>query len=264
VSGRILVNNLSVIYNTTDPVVAIEGLNMEIADGECVSIVGPSGCGKSTLLNAIAGFIEPTSGDILLDGEKVTAPGPQLGVVFQNYELFPWKTVFQNIEFGLKMKGMIKEARALAVAEYIDRVGLEGFADRYPSDLSAGMAQRVGLARVLINQPKAVLLDEPFASLDAQTRLEMQEWVMTMWATSEITVLNVTHNIEEAIRLSDRVIIMTALPGKIRTIITIPFERPRPYSITGSTEFIKTRMTIYELIREEATRQRLHITEPAL
>lgn len=255
VKGHISVDKISVVYDVENPVVAVKDLSFNVEAGEFVSIVGPSGCGKSTILNTIAGFITPTSGAAFIDGAKITSPGADRGVVFQNYELFPWKTVFQNIEFGLKMSGKMKEVRTQLVKEYIDKIGLADFADRFPSELSCGMAQRVGLARVLINEPTVILLDEPFASLDSQIRLEMQELLMEMLEASHKTMINVTHDYEEAIRLSDRIIVMTALPGRIKKIMSSPFPRPREYSITGSQEFIEMKLLLYSLIKDELQEQ---------
>lgn len=249
--GHILVKNLTVVYEGKMPVVAVKNFSFEVNIGEFVSIVGPSGCGKSTTLNVIAGFIKPSSGEVLLNGKRITSPGSDRGVVFQNYELFPWKSVFHNIEFGPKMNRMKKDVRRKLVEEYIRQIRLRGFEKKYPFELSSGMAQRVALARVFVNNPLVLLLDEPFGSLDAQTRIKMEELLLNIWDSNRRTVIFVTHDIEEAIFLSDRVIVMTALPGRLKTELKVPLERPRTYEIIATPEFSKLKLEIHSLIREE-------------
>ena len=249
--GYISAKSLTVTYENKNRVVAVKNLSFSIAAGELVAIVGPSGCGKSTTLNIIAGFIKPNEGEILLDNKKITSPGPDRGVVFQNYELFPWKTVFQNIEFGPKMGGMKKDEREKLVEEYIRRIKLKEFKNCFPFEISAGMAQRVALARVLINNPAVILLDEPFGSVDAQTRIEMEELLLEIWEEYRRTIIIVTHDIDEAIFLSDRIIVMTALPGTLKRELVVPLPRPRTYEVTSTSEFANLKLELYALIKEE-------------
>lgn len=254
--GSISSKNLTVIYSNKgkEPVVAIKALSFEVEAGEFVSIIGPSGCGKSTTLNAIAGFIEPAEGKILLDDKEITSPGPDRGIVFQNYELFPWKTVFQNIEFGLKMSGMKKGYRKKLVEEYIQEIGLKGFEGSFPFELSGGMAQRVALARALINNPAVILLDEPFGALDAQTRITIQTLLLKVWESDHKTIIFVTHDIEEAIFLSDRIIVMSVLPGRVEKEFEVPLNRPRTYEMTASPEFSNLKLELYSAIREAVSK----------
>ncbi|HXF82266.1 MAG TPA: ABC transporter ATP-binding protein [bacterium] len=215
-------------------VTAVEGVSLSVAPGEFVSIVGPSGCGKTTLLNIIAGFLPPTRGEVLLDGRRVQGPGPDRGVVFQSFALFPWKTVLDNVAFGLKMRGVPRAERERVAREYIALVGLAGSEDRYPHELSGGMQQRVGVARVLANHPDVMLMDEPFASVDAQTRMTLQEELTRIWEAKRPTVLFVTHDVDEAIFLANRVIVLTARPARVREVV--PVDLPRPRSWTALVE----------------------------
>ncbi len=210
-------------------VAAVEDVSLEIHNGEFVSILGPSGCGKTTLLNIIAGFIAPTRGEILLNGRRIQGPGPDRGVVFQTFALFPWKTVLDNVGFGLKMRGVPKPERDRIAREYIALVGLEGFEDRYPHELSGGMQQRVGVARVLANNPELLLMDEPFASVDAQTRMTLQEELTRIWEDRRPTILFITHDVEEAVFLANRVIVLSARPGRVRETIDVALPRPRSW-----------------------------------
>jgi NitT/TauT family transport system ATP-binding protein len=214
--------------------------------------VGPSGCGKSTLLNAVAGFLKPTTGTVSVDGEAVKGPSAERGMVFQQYSLFPWKTVRENVEFGLKMRGMNRSQRERAARTLLGLAGLEAFEKHYPDRLSGGMKQRVGIVRALATGPKVLLLDEPFGALDAQTRVIMQQILTNMWQRLKISVLFVTHDIDEAIFLSDRVYCMTARPGSIKAEIPIPLERPRQQSMMMSSEFLALRRGLMSLIREES------------
>jgi NitT/TauT family transport system ATP-binding protein len=223
-----------------------------VQPGEFVSIVGPSGCGKSTLLNAVAGFLRPTSGSVAVDGEIVSGPSAERGMVFQQYSLFPWKTVRENVEFGLKMRGMSRAQRERAARTLLGLAGLEAFEKHYPERLSGGMKQRVGIVRALATGPKVLLLDEPFGALDAQTRVIMQQILTNLWQRLKISVLFVTHDIDEAIFLSDRVYCMTARPGSIKAEIPIPLERPRQQSMMMSSEFLGLRRGLMSLIREES------------
>jgi NitT/TauT family transport system ATP-binding protein len=231
-----------------EEVVALDGIDLEIGDDEFLTILGPSGCGKTTLLNIVACFESATNGEVRLDGERLLKPGPDRGVVFQEYALFPWLTVQQNIEFGLRERGMPKAERRVRVRRQIATVGLSGFEQRYPQELSGGMRQRVALARVLVNDPKILLMDEPFAALDAQTRTMMQRELLSVWSAERRTAIFITHNIEEAILLGDRVVVMTARPGRIKEIVTI--DLPRPRDVT-SAEFNEIRRRITALLEDE-------------
>jgi NitT/TauT family transport system ATP-binding protein len=251
--GHIDVRNFSLSYDSIEgPVAAVTDTQIHVNPGEFVSIVGPSGCGKSTLLNAVAGFLKPTTGVVTVDGERVNGPSAERGMVFQQYSLFPWKTVRENVEFGLKMRGMPRSQRERAARTLLGLAGLEAFEKHYPEKLSGGMKQRVGIVRALATGPKVLLLDEPFGALDAQTRVIMQQILTNMWQRLKISVLFVTHDIDEAIFLSDRVYCMTARPGSIKAEIPIPLERPRQQSMMMSSEFLALRRGLMSLIREES------------
>ena len=232
-----------------EEVVAIAGLDLEVADREFLTILGPSGCGKTTFLNIVAGFERETGGSLVLDGARIAGPGPDRGVVFQEYALFPWLTVEGNVEFGLRERGVPAAERAARTQRQIAAVGLVGFERRYPQELSGGMRQRVALARVLVNDPKILLMDEPFAALDAQTRSLMQEELLNMWSSDRRAVIFVTHNIEEAILLGDRVVVMTARPGRIKEIVEVKLSRPRDVT---SDQFNGLRRHVGLLMEEEA------------
>src|SRR5256886_2912808 len=223
---------------------AVDGISFSIAAGDLVSLVGPSGCGKSTLLRLIAGLDFPDSGELLVDEEKILGPSAERGLVFQDPNLFPWLTVRRNIEAGLVARGVLHDKRH-EVDEFIRLVCLEVFADAYPHHLSGGMAQRVALARALINHPKVLLLDEPLGALDAFTRMRMQDEVLRLWQNRRTTMLLVTHDIDEAIYMSDRIIILTQRPGTIEQIIPIALDRPRDRS---SSDFLSLRSEILELL----------------
>jgi NitT/TauT family transport system ATP-binding protein len=231
---------------------AVDDVSIHVRPGEFVSIIGPSGCGKSTLLNAVAGFLKPTGGTVAVDGEAVEGPSADRGMVFQQYSLFPWKTVRGNVEFGLKMKGKDRYSREAAARTLLGLAGLLQFENQYPDRLSGGMKQRVGIVRALATGPKVLLLDEPFGSLDAQTRVIMQQILTNMWQRLKISVLFVTHDIDEAIFLSDRVYCMTARPGTIKAEIVVPLERPRQQAMMLSSEFLGLRRGLMSLIREES------------
>jgi NitT/TauT family transport system ATP-binding protein len=252
-NGHVEVKNFSLSYETLDgSVAAVADTRIHVNPGEFVSIVGPSGCGKSTLLNAVAGFLEPTTGTVTVDGKPVKGPSAERGMVFQQYSLFPWKTVRENVEFGLKMRGMARSQRERAARTLLGLAGLDAFENHYPERLSGGMKQRVGIVRALATGPKVLLLDEPFGALDAQTRVIMQQILTNMWQRLKISVLFVTHDIDEAIFLSDRVYCMTARPGSIKAEIPIPLERPRQQSMMMSSEFLALRRGLMSLIREES------------
>ena len=223
---------------------ALSDISLSIAAGELVSLIGPSGCGKSTLLRLIAGLDFADSGDLLIGSEPISEPGAERGLVFQDPNLFPWLTVRRNIEAGLVARGVLREKRT-EVDEFMCLVGLEAFGDAYPHHLSGGMAQRVALARALINHPKVLLLDEPLGALDAFTRMRMQDEVLRLWQTRRTTILFVTHDIDEAIYMSDRIMIMTQPPGRIDQTIANTLPRPRDRS---SPEFLRLRGNILELL----------------
>jgi len=223
---------------------ALESISLSLAAGELVSLVGPSGCGKSTLLRLIAGLDAPDAGELLVGAEPITGPNAERGLVFQDPNLFPWLTVRRNIEAGLVARHVLHEKRP-EVEEFMRLVGLESFADAYPHHLSGGMAQRVALARALINHPKVLLLDEPLGALDAFTRMRMQDEVLRLWQARGTTMLLVTHDIDEAIYMSDRIVIMTQRPGKIERTIPVNLARPRDRS---SAEFLQLRGEILELL----------------
>lgn len=232
VGEGLIIRDLSKVYYDLyagQHVVAVDRVSLRIATGEFVSILGPSGCGKTTLLNMVAGFIPPTQGEILLNGRRIKGPGPDRGVVFQSFALFPWKTVLDNVAFGLKMRGMPRDERDRIAREYIALVGLAGFESRFPHELSGGMQQRVGVARVLANDPELMLMDEPFASVDAQTRMTLQEELTRIWEARQPTILFVTHDVEEAVFLANRVIVLSARPGRIRETLQVDLPRPRAW-----------------------------------
>jgi NitT/TauT family transport system ATP-binding protein len=251
--GRVTVTNFSLSYDTLEgPVEAVSDASICVNPGEFTSIIGPSGCGKSTLLNAVAGFLKPTHGEVAVDGEPVAGPSADRGMVFQQYSLFPWKTVRENVEFGLKMKDIDRSKRETSARTLLGLAGLLSFENQYPDSLSGGMKQRVGIIRALATGPKVLLLDEPFGALDAQTRVIMQQILTNMWQRLKTSVLFVTHDIDEAIFLSDRVYCMTARPGTIKAEVAIPLERPRQQSVMMSSEFLALRRGLMSLIREES------------
>ncbi len=208
-------------------VTAVQDVSLTVAQSEFVSIVGPSGCGKTTLLNMIAGFIAPSEGRVLIDGRVVSGPGPDRGVVFQSFALFPWKTVLENIAFGPKMRGVGRQERERIAREFVALVGLAGREGRYPHELSGGMQQRVGVARALANEPDVLMMDEPFASVDAQTRMTLQEELTRIWQARRPTILFVTHDVDEAVFLADRVVVLSG--GQVKADLAIPLPRPRTW-----------------------------------
>jgi NitT/TauT family transport system ATP-binding protein len=230
-------------------VVALDGFTVNIEPREFLTLLGPSGCGKSTLLNIIAGFEQPDGGQVLLDGRAVTQPGPDRGVVFQDYALFPWLNVQQNVAYGLREKGLPRAEVAVTAQRFIGMVGLTGFERRYPHELSGGMRQRVALARVLAIDSQILLMDEPFAAVDAQTRVILQEELQRIWMQTLKTVVFVTHSVDEAIYLSDRVTVMTARPGTVKALVRIGLERPRDAT---SDAFNAYRREITHLIEVES------------
>ena len=235
-------------------VLALQDIDLIVAPREFAAILGPSGCGKSTLLNMVAGFDRPTRGTVRAGGEEILEPSPKRAVVFQEPALFPWLSVMENVVFGPKTQGEPATQYRARAAQIIEQVGLKGFEASYPAELSGGMRQRVGIARVLIMQPQVLLMDEPFGSLDAQTRSLMQELLLEVWERHHQTVLFVTHDIEEALLLADRVCVMTARPGRIKKSIEVKIPRPRALEVTTSPEFNDLRREVLALIREESQR----------
>jgi NitT/TauT family transport system ATP-binding protein len=223
-----------------------------VQPGEFVSLIGPSGCGKSTLLNVVAGFLEPSSGQTLLDGQPIRGPGSDRGVVFQQYSLFPWMTVRKNVEFGLKMQGQAPSERETHARTLLGLAGLLSFENHYPDQLSGGMKQRVGIVRALATSPQVLLMDEPFGALDSQTRVVMQEILTNMWQRLRLSVLFITHDIDEAVFLSDRIYVMTSRPGRIKSEMVVPLPRPRTPEMTAWPQFAAMVQTIRSLIREES------------
>jgi len=234
------------------PTRALEPNSLSVADNDFICILGPSGCGKSTLLRIIAGLDLPTTGRVLLDGDPVGGPGPDRGMVFQSYTLFPWLTVEQNICFGLREKGLPRAEQERIAGHYVDRVGLKGFEHHYPKMLSGGMQQRTALARALANDPKILLLDEPFGALDNQTRMLMQELLLGIWEADRKTVLFVTHDIDEAIFMGTRVAVMTARPGRLKSDVRIDLSHPRHYTVKTTQEFAAYKARLTEEIRAES------------
>jgi NitT/TauT family transport system ATP-binding protein len=233
---------------------AIDCMSLSIEPGEFVTIVGPSGCGKSTFLHIVGGFEQATSGSILLQDRPIAKPGPDRGMMFQEPALFPWRTVFGNVVWGLEAQGVEKKERCKITENYLRMVGLWNFANSYPNELSGGMKQRVALARVLSFEPELLLMDEPFGALDAQTRELMQEELQRIWDQTQKTVLLVTHDLDEAIYMSDRVIVFSARPGRIKKEFPIDLPRPRKIEIKTSPRYAEYRNLIWSLLREEVVR----------
>jgi NitT/TauT family transport system ATP-binding protein len=251
--GRVVIDRVAVTFGRGSNVqTAVAETSLDIAPGEFVCLLGPSGCGKSTLLNCVAGYVAPSRGAVTVDGEAITKPGPDRGMVFQQYSLFPWKTVLDNVAFGPRVAGK-NDSEAIA-RTFLDMVGLGRFAKRYPGELSGGMQQRVGIARALANYPRVLLMDEPFGALDAQTRIMMQESLLRIWSEFGITVLFVTHDIDEALFLADRVLVMSASPGHIIADLHVPLARPRQPEIATEDSFIRLKRQCLEKIRAESLR----------
>ena len=236
------------------PTQAIEPIDFAVEDNDFIAILGPSGCGKSTLLRIVAGLDQPTSGQVAIDGAPVTGPGPDRGMVFQSYTLFPWLDVKRNICFGLREKGLPAAEQERIAEAYIRRVGLTGFEHHLPRMLSGGMQQRTALARALANDPKILLLDEPFGALDTQTRTLMQELLLSIWEVDRKTVLFVTHDIDEAIFMANRVVVMTARPGRIKAVVDIALPRPRHYIVKTEPAFVALKARLTDEIRAESIR----------
>lgn len=250
--GAVNVEGISMIFSQKERFnQVLESVNLQINPGEFVCLLGPSGCGKSTLLNIIAGFIKPTAGYVVVDQQQVTKPGADRGFVFQQYSLLPWKTIYQNVELGLKIKGLPKVERQDMVGEYLNLVGLAKYRNAYPAELSGGMKQRASIIRALVNSPSVLLMDEPFAALDAQTRHMMQELLLNIWETLKTTIVFVTHDIEEAVFLGDRIFVMGVQPGRIKAEIPIPLQRPRHVDDMLTTQYTQLNRQVFNLIREE-------------
>lgn len=254
---KITAKNVTKVYRVendegkADQLSVLNDFQLQVKKGEFLAILGPSGCGKSTFLNILGGLDKQTSGKIYVDDQPVVGSGNNMGYVFQAYALFPWRTVLENIEIGLEIRGVGKSERKKVAREYITLVGLDEFTNRYPHELSGGMKQRVAIARALAYQPDVLLMDEPFAALDAQTRELLQLELLRIWEKNNKTVIFVTHSIDEAIFLADRVAVMTARPGKIKEIIDIPLPRPRTGDIRNTNEFAKIRYQAWELLKDE-------------
>ncbi|MFW9266650.1 ABC transporter ATP-binding protein [Pseudomonas sp. D2-30] len=254
--GRIDIRQLSIVLGQgAQAFEAVQGLDCQIEAGQFVCILGPSGCGKSTLLGALAGHLQPSTGTLNVDAVPVAGPSPQRGMVFQQHTLFPWRSVRDNVAFGLKMRGLGKVERQRAADEMLASVGLEGFAGHWPDQLSGGMQQRVEIARVLVNRPRLLLMDEPFGALDALTRLNMQELLLDIWTRIRTTVVFVTHDIDEALFLADRLLVMSPRPGRIIEDLRLDFPRPRTTELVTSPEFSRLKRHCLELLRHEDGQQ---------
>jgi ABC-type nitrate/sulfonate/bicarbonate transport system ATPase subunit len=238
--------------NGGQPTLALQPTSLDIAHNDFITVLGPSGCGKSTLLRIVAGLDAPTQGEVLLDGQRVQGPGADRGMVFQSYTLFPWLTVRENICFGLREKGMPIAHQAEIADRFIAEVGLAGFESHYPKQLSGGMQQRVALARALANDPKVLLLDEPFGALDNQTRALMQELLLSIWELHKKTVLFVTHDVDEAIFMANRCVVFSARPGRIKNELAIDLPYPRHYTVKTTPRFSELKAVVTEDIRAES------------
>lgn len=250
-NNKIVARNLRkafAIKRTGQPVVALTDFELAVRAGEFVCIVGPSGCGKSTFLQLVAGLEEPSAGEVLLDGREVKGPGADRGMVFQSHALFAWRTVLENIEFGLEVKGLPRGERRQLATQYAHMVHLHGFEHSYPHELSGGMRQRVGIARALVNKPEILLLDEPFGALDAQTREVMQRELLEIWARTGVTIIFVTHSVQEAVFLGDRVVVVTARPGRVKEEVRVDLQHPRDVT---SPVFGELMRPVYGALREE-------------
>ena len=249
---KLKIDNVVKEYNgNKGKTIALNGVSLDIKENEFICVVGPSGCGKSTLLNIIAGLLEPTSGAVYLDGEKIEGTGVERGVVFQGYALFPWRTVLKNVMFGLEMKRVPKAQAEEIAKKYIKAVGLEGFEHAYPKELSGGMRQRVAIARAYAADPEVLLLDEPFGALDAQTRVQLQSELLNTWEHEKKTCFFITHDVEEAIILAQRVIIMSARPGRIKRIVDIDIPYPRTQATKTDPRFLELKTEIWNEVYQE-------------
>jgi NitT/TauT family transport system ATP-binding protein len=240
---------LSKTYNDTGKkVVAFENISFNVNEGEFIALLGPSGCGKSTLLKILAGLTRPDSGKVLIDGKEVTAPGQERGIVFQSFNLFPWLSVKENIAFPLKLREQDAKTIEHTVLGYLKATGLENFSHVFPKNLSGGMQQRVAIARTLASDPKILLMDEPFGSLDSQTRSQMQEFLTELWQKNKKTIVFVTHDIREALFLADKIYVLSPRPMTIKQIVDVPFARPRNHNLKREKEFFEKEMEIEEML----------------
>jgi NitT/TauT family transport system ATP-binding protein len=253
---KIRFENVSKVFHARGrEVTALQDISFDVRSGEFLVVVGPSGCGKSTLLDLLGGLSKPTSGRILVDGEPVGGPGLDRGIVFQQYALLPWRTAQGNVEFGLEAKGIVRKERSARARDFLDLVGLAGFHDRYPHELSGGMKQRVAIARSLAFDPDVLLMDEPFAALDAQTRDSLQDQLLRIWEKTGKTIVFITHGIEEAVYLGQRVAVLTSRPGRVKQIIDIPITaRSSTEDLRSEPEFAHHRHEIWSLLRDEVTK----------
>lgn len=247
------VKHLGKVFDTAKgSVTALEDINFQVHRREFVTVIGPSGCGKSTLIRTLAGLESATSGEVLLEGTAVSGPGPDRGMVFQGYTLFPWLTVKKNVMFGLRNQGVSSAEAESEALEWINLVGLDKFAEVYPDQLSGGMKQRVAIARALAAKPRILLMDEPFGALDAQTRSKMQAYLLEIWKHIDITILFITHDLDEAIYLADRILVLDAHPGRVSELIEVPVSRPRTQDQLLQPEFLAARQRLDELIHPPA------------
>ena len=251
-TDKIVFDNVSQVFNLNGrEFTAVSTLSLTIADNEFVTVVGPSGCGKSTIMNQAAGLLQPTTGKVLVDGVEVTSPGPERGVIFQQYALFPWLTVRQNVEFGLELQRIDKSERRRIVDEQLELTGLAAFADALPKNLSGGMKQRCAIARAYAANPSILLMDEPFGALDALTRVHMQSQLLQTWEQEKRTVMFITHDVDEAVFLANRVIVMAARPGRIHRIIDVDLPYPRTDDLRLSPEFATIRNQVWESVHHQ-------------
>lgn len=249
---KVKIDNVKKVYNGRNgEMIALNGVSLDIADNEFICVIGPSGCGKSTLLNIIAGLDTATSGNIYVDGKVVEGPGPERGVVFQQYALFPWLTVRKNVEFGLRLKGIKGEEADKITNKYLKMVDLEDFADSYPKELSGGMKQRVAIARAYAVNPEVLLMDEPFGALDAQTRTQLQSELLKAWENERKTCFFITHDVDEAIILAQRVVIMSARPGRVKEVVNIDIPYPRTQETKMTKEFLELKNYIWSRVYQE-------------
>ncbi|GAA2273769.1 ABC transporter ATP-binding protein [Nonomuraea roseoviolacea subsp. roseoviolacea] len=253
VTSKIGIRDVRKVFQVRDggePFVALDGVDLDVREGEFLALVGPSGCGKSTLLDLVAGLTAPTAGEIVIDGAPVTGPGLDRGIVFQQYALFPWRTAQANVEFGLEAKAVPRRERRERARHYLDLVGLTGFEERYPHELSGGMRQRVAIARSLAFDPDVLLMDEPFAALDAQTRESLQEELLRIWDKTGKTIIFITHGIDEAVYLGQRVAVMTSRPGTIKEVVEVAFDS-RAGDLRANPAFGEYRHHVWTLLRDE-------------
>ena len=261
--GRIDIKNLYIsLGQGRHAFEAVQNISISVQPGEFVCLLGPSGCGKSTLLGALAGHLQPSSGSIQVDAQALKGPHPERGLVFQHHTLFPWRKVIDNVAFGLKMKGIPRAERHKRALELLELVGLAGFEHHYPSQLSGGMQQRVEIARVLINYPRVMLMDEPFGALDAQTRSMMQQLLLEVWERIKTTIIFITHDIDEALYLADRILVMSARPGRIIEQVDVAFARPRQIELLTSDDFIRLKRYCLELLHSQNADFPLHRLSP--